>query len=256
MNPLIVTGLGPVELVIILALVVIVFGAGKMSDMGSALARASESSVTPSGRWMKRKKSERGERSGQAGQGAKRQRLAATLFPSPLRPRLCCSVASWVPLLNVDEALTRILDQVERLPAEERPIIDVLGHTLAEDIVSTFDIPPHDNIAMDGYAVQALDIHAATPANPSRLQIIGELPAGLTPQQAVEPGTAIRVMTGAPLPPGADTVVPFEATSERDGTQRVTVSATISIYDPPAAGANIRRAGEDIRLGRVVLAKE
>jgi molybdopterin molybdotransferase len=130
-----------------------------------------------------------------------------------------------------------------------------LGQTLAEDIVSSFDIPPHDNVAMDGYAVQALDINAATTANPSRLQIIGELPAGVTPQQAVEPGTAIRVMTGAPLPPGADTVVPFELTSEREYAQRVTVSSTISIYDPPPAGANIRRAGEDIRLGRVVLAK-
>ena len=158
-------------------------------------------------------------------------------------------------MLNVDEALARILDQVECLPAEERPITDVLGLTLAEDIVSTLDIPPHDNVAMDGYAVQALDIVAATPANPSRLQIIGELPAGVTPKQAVEPGTAIRVMTGAPVPPGADTVVPFESTSELDGSERVVVSATISIYDPPAAGANIRRAGEDIRQGRVVLSK-
>ena len=158
-------------------------------------------------------------------------------------------------MLNVDEALARILDQVECLPSEARPILDVLGQTLAEDIVSSFDIPPHDNVAMDGYAVQALDINAATTANPSRLQIIGELPAGVTPQQAVEPGTAIRVMTGAPLPPGADTVVPFELTSEREYAQRVTVSSTISIYDPPPAGANIRRAGEDIRLGRVVLAK-
>ncbi len=158
-------------------------------------------------------------------------------------------------MLNVDEALARILDQVERLPAEERPIIDVLGLTLAEDIVSTFNIPPHDNVAMDGYAVQAPDIDAATAANPSRLQIIGELPAGVTPKQAVEPGTAIRVMTGAPVPPGADTVVPFEATSELDGAQRVAVLDTISIYDPPAAGANIRRAGEDIREGRVVFSK-
>lgn len=158
-------------------------------------------------------------------------------------------------MLNVDEALARILDQVECLPAEERPILDVLGQTLAEDIVSSLDIPPHDNVAMDGYAVQALDIGTASPGHPSRLKIIGELPAGVTPQQAVEPGTAIRVMTGAPLPPGADTVVPFESTSERDGAGRVAVSALISIYDPPAPGANIRRAGEDIRQGRVVLAK-
>ena len=158
-------------------------------------------------------------------------------------------------MLNVDEALTRVLDQVEGLLAEERPILDVLGQTLAEDIISTFDIPPHDNVAMDGYAVQAPDINTASAASPSHLRIIGELPAGLTPQQAVEPGTAIRVMTGAPLPPGADTVVPFESTSERDGGKRVVVSSRISIYDPPAPGANIRRAGEDIRLGRVVLAR-
>ena len=158
-------------------------------------------------------------------------------------------------MLNVDEALTRILDQVDCLPAEDRPIVDVLGQTLAEDIVSTFDIPPYDNVAMDGYAVQAFDVGEASPGNPSRLRIIGELPAGVAPQQAVEPGTAIRVMTGAPLPPGADTVVPFESTSEREHAQRVAASSTISIYDPPPIGANIRRAGEDIRVGRVVLAR-
>ena len=158
-------------------------------------------------------------------------------------------------MLNVDEALTRILDQVDCLPAEDRPIVDVLGQTLAEDIVSTFDIPPYDNVAMDGYAVQAFDVGEASPGNPSRLRIIGELPAGVAPQQAVEPGTAIRVMTGAPLPPGADTIVPFESTSEREHAQRVAASSTISIYDPPPIGANIRRAGEDIRVGRVVLAR-
>ena len=88
-------------------------------------------------------------------------------------------------MLNVDEALTRILNQVDCLPAEDRPIVDVLGQTLAEDIVSTFDIPPYDNVAMDGYAVQAFDVGEASPGNPSRLRIIGELPAGVTPQQAV-----------------------------------------------------------------------
>lgn len=157
-------------------------------------------------------------------------------------------------MLSVDDALARILAQVNSLSAEKRPLLDTLGQTLAEDIVSTFDIPPHDNVAMDGYAVKALDISAASSDSPSRLRIIGELPAGVAPEQAVEVGTAIRVMTGASLPPGADTVVPFELTSEQRQGREVAVSSAISIYDPPPIGANIRLAGEDIRSGRLVLA--
>ncbi len=158
-------------------------------------------------------------------------------------------------MLSVDEALGRILAQVESLPAEKLPILDALGQVLAEDITSTFNIPPYDNVAMDGYAVQEPDIAGASRDAPRNLRVIGELPAGLAPQQSVEPGTAIRVMTGAPLPPGADTVVPFESTSEYVSSGKRASLDTIQVFDSSPAGANVRRAGEDIQAGAVILAK-
>src|SRR5262249_24379670 len=117
-------------------------------------------------------------------------------------------------MISVEEARQRILANFGPLSVEERPLLDALGQTVAEDVRATFDIPPLDNTAMDGYAVQAADTAGASESHPVTLRMIGELAAGYVFDQPVEPGTALRIMTGAPMPAGADTIVPFEETDE------------------------------------------
>ncbi|GAH14216.1 unnamed protein product, partial [marine sediment metagenome] len=122
----------------------------------------------------------------------------------------------------------------------------------AEDISSSIDIPPLDNSAMDGYAVRSADTHGASRQSPRILRVIDTVTAGSISQSDVEPGTAIRIMTGAPIPKGADCVVRFEDTdeSERQGTP-----AEIGILTEVEPGLEIRRAGEDIAAGSLVLSK-
>src|SRR5437870_7790611 len=124
------------------------------------------------------------------------------------------AISNW---LSVEEARERILGHFSLLDVEERPILDVLGQVLAEDIHAEFSIPPADNTAMDGYAVQAASTHGADDANPIELQVIGELAAGYIFEGQVGPGEALRIMTGAPMPEGADSIVPFEETDEDVG---------------------------------------
>ncbi len=120
-------------------------------------------------------------------------------------------------MISVEEALERILSHFSLLESEERPILDALGQVVADDIASEITIPPLDNTAMDGYAVRAADTTGAAEASPMRLRVIGELAAGYVFDGSVEPGTAVRIMTGAPIPTGADAVVPFEETDEPEG---------------------------------------
>ena len=162
-------------------------------------------------------------------------------------------------MISVDEALERILSYFERLEPEERPVPDALGQVLAEDVESTLDIPPLDNTAMDGYAVRAADTEGASEANPVRLRISGELAAGYIFDGEVTPGSAVRIMTGAPIPRGADAVVPFEETDESTtgsdrefGTFEKSTSE-VGILKAARLGANIRRAGEDVGRGVLVL---
>ena len=149
-------------------------------------------------------------------------------------------------MLNVEEARRRVLETIRPLEAVEVPLLEALGMTLAEEALAASDIPPFDNSAMDGYAVRAEDVVGATEDNPVELVVLGDLPAGYTAETSVGPGQALRIMTGAPLPPGADAVVPVEAT--RAGEGRVTVLEEVT------KGANVRRAGEDVRAGERVLA--
>jgi len=149
------------------------------------------------------------------------------------------------PMLSVEEALEQVLSYFHPLEPERVPIIEALGRVLAEDIYSEIDIPPRANSAMDGYAVLAADTTAAGPQTPKRLRIIGDLAAGYVTETEVTPGTAIRIMTGAPIPPGADTVVRFEDT-ERDGEW-------VNIFVAVPVGKNVRPAGEDVRRGELVL---
>ncbi len=155
-------------------------------------------------------------------------------------------------MISVEQALDKILGYVTVLEDEESPILDSMGQVLAEDIYSGIDVPPLDNSAMDGYAVQAGDTRGAGEQSPRLLRVIDTVPAGSLAEREVEPGTAIRIMTGAPIPKGADSVVMFEDTDE---TQRRGSAAEIGILREVETGLNIRRAGEDIARGSLVLSK-
>ncbi len=159
-------------------------------------------------------------------------------------------------MISVEEARERILSHFQRLEPEERPILEALGQVLAEDVVAEFDIPPLDNTAMDGYAVRAADTQGASDSSPVRLSVVGELAAGYIYKGEVKSGTAVRIMTGAPIPQGADAVVPFEETDE-PATHRFGAfaksSSDVGVLKPARPGANVRRAAEDVARGDVVL---
>jgi len=160
------------------------------------------------------------------------------------------------PMLTVEEARERILVNFSRLEAEEQPILAALGQTLAEDVSATFDIPPLDNTAMDGYAVQATSTTGASEGEPVVLDVIGELAAGYVYEGVVGPGQAVRIMTGAPIPAGADTIVPFEETDEsgRGVPSKVgPAQGRVSVLKAALPGNNIRRAAEDVHAGAVVI---
>jgi molybdopterin molybdotransferase len=141
---------------------------------------------------------------------------------------------------SFEDARATILDHVTVLPSEPAPALDAVGRVLAADVVAPWDMPLWDNSAMDGYAIRAAD--AGTPVG---LRIAGFIPAGSHSSEVVAPGTAAKILTGAPVPPGADAIVPVEDTEERDG--RVLVKQAVRV------GAHIRRKGEDIRAGETIL---
>lgn len=145
----------------------------------------------------------------------------------------------------LEEVQAAILDAVGPLPPVERELGDALGSVLADDVVSRYQVPPFDNTAMDGYAVCARDTASATATVPVRLQVVGELPAGRAPGVAVGVGEAIRIMTGAPMPDGADAVVMVERT-RRDGDDGVLIEL------PAQAGDHVRAAGGDLEAGDLV----
>ncbi len=151
------------------------------------------------------------------------------------------------PMLSVEEARDRILAHFQPLDPETLPILDALNRVLAEDVHSDMDIPPLTNTAMDGYAVRVDDVADASPERPARLKVVADLAAGYVLEQPLQPGTAVRIMTGAPIPPGAEAVVPFENV-EIEGDE-------VLIFKPYAMWKNIRHAGEDVKRGQLVLPK-
>lgn len=150
-------------------------------------------------------------------------------------------------MLSVEEALARILAEIAPLQVVEVPLAESLGLVLAQDIVAREDIPPFANSAMDGFALLSKD---SKPRNgqPPRLRVTGEVAAGYVADHAVEENTAMRIMTGAPVPPGADAIIQVELT-RNDGAE----SAWVEILEEVAPGNNIRPAGEDMRVGQTVL---
>ncbi len=150
-------------------------------------------------------------------------------------------------MIDVDEARTRVLSVLAPLPPRRLSLVDAHGCVLAEDVVAAEPFPPFHTSAMDGYAVRADDLTTASAAHPVRLEVLGDLPAGRVCEHELSPGQAVRIMTGAPVPEGADAVVMVERTRCVD--QGVELSARVS------PGENIRRRGEDIQAGQVVLAR-
>jgi molybdopterin molybdotransferase len=158
-------------------------------------------------------------------------------------------------MISVEEALEKVLSYVEVLEPERKPILDCLGQVLAEDVYSTIDIPPLDNSAMDGYALRAEDTRGASESSPRYLVVVGEVAAGSMPTKEVKPRTAIRIMTGAPLPEGADAIVRFEDTDEVSRKSSREDLSHIGILCQVKKGLNIRRRGEDIARGNLILQK-
>ena len=150
-------------------------------------------------------------------------------------------------MIQVQEALDKILCQIQFKGVEKIPLDQALGRVLTEDVVSRINNPPLDNSAMDGYAVIAEDIQSATPENPVKLEMVEEIAAGYTAKGTLKPGQTMRIMTGAPIPPGADAVLMQEDT-QKDGD-------SILCLDRADVEENIRRAGEDIKIGESVLKK-
>jgi molybdopterin molybdotransferase len=146
-------------------------------------------------------------------------------------------------VISLNEAIDLVLAEVRPLPAEQVPLLEALGRTAAADVVSPEDVPSFDNSAMDGFAARGSDL--ADVAGGDGLAIVAEIPAGRVAAEPLGPGDAARIMTGAPLPTGADTVVQVEHTEERDGR--------VFVRTAPAVGKNVRHAGEDVRRGDVVL---
>ena len=150
-------------------------------------------------------------------------------------------------MITVDEALDKVLSHIKPLGAEKVSILEALGRVIAEDIDAHRDIPPLDNSGMDGYAVRSEDIRNADANHPVRLNVIEDLPAGFISSRIVGKGEAIRIMTGAPIPRGADTVIPVEDTTKEGDFA--------AILRPGLPGENIRRAGEDVKKGERVVSK-
>jgi molybdopterin molybdotransferase len=145
-------------------------------------------------------------------------------------------------MLSIEEAQQRILERATPLRGERVPVVEAAGRVLAENVVALRPLPPFDNSAMDGYAVRAADVG---PGPGARLRVVGESRAGAGDLPSVGPGQAVRVFTGARMPPGADTVV-IQEVVVRDG-------AEIVIERPPRPKANVRYAGEDLALTAVAL---
>ena len=147
--------------------------------------------------------------------------------------------------VSVDEHLDRVLAGVEPLPDFPQPLMETLGLAAAEDVHATIPLPSFDNSAMDGYAVRREDVLDATRDAPTHLPVVGEIGAGQAQLLALSPGTAAKIMTGAPMPAGADCVVPYEWTDRG--------VAQVRIAYPPEPGQHVRPRGEDVEEGDLLV---
>src|SRR5450432_3151308 len=147
---------------------------------------------------------------------------------------------------SVDSYLAEIAASIGPLPPRDLSLAEAEGGVLAADVTATGPLPPFDNSAMDGYAVRAADVAAATPGAPVTLPVAGEIAAGDGGHHQLTAGTCLRIMTGAAMPPGADAVVPVELTD--GGTRQVAIREAVT------TGSSVRRAGGDVTPGDLLLA--
>ena len=152
-------------------------------------------------------------------------------------------------MISFHEARSKMLEGIKPLPPEKCRLEDLLGRMLAQDVTASFDIPPRDNSAMDGFAVIASDVAGASEQSPVTLQIIEDVPAGQVAAKSLKPGQAIRIMTGAQIPANADSVIPVEETST--GISNTEVRILMAVRQ----GANVRRQGEDVTAGQLLITK-
>src|SRR3954454_4651073 len=148
-------------------------------------------------------------------------------------------------LLSVEEHRDRILSAIEPLPALDQPLMEAFGLAAAEEVRSTVALPGFDNSAMDGYAVRFDDVATASDDHPVHLPVVGEIGAGQARILAMSPGTAVKIMTGAPVPAGSDAVVPYEWTDRG--------VAQVVITQAPRRGQHVRTAGEDVSVGDLLI---
>ncbi|WP_285362884.1 gephyrin-like molybdotransferase Glp [Microbacterium sp. LMC-P-041] len=156
-----------------------------------------------------------------------------------------------VPTLGVDEYLEAVLRSVPLLPAERVEVDTTLGRTLRESVNAAVSLPAFDNSAMDGFAVRFADLAVASLSGTPSLRVVADLPAGEDADPTLPSGTAARIMTGAPMPTDADTVIPFEDTA--DGLSDSLTTAWITRL-PHASGAHVRRLGDDAQRGDEIVA--
>ena len=149
-------------------------------------------------------------------------------------------------IISIDEARARVLAEAAPLSAELRSLGEALDYVLVEEVVSSLDVPPFDNSAMDGFAVFAADVVDAGPETPVSLPLQETIPAGHIAQRPLGRGAVAKIMTGAPIPSGANAVVQSELAREENGK--------VLIYEAAKPGSNVRRAAEDIAIGDRVLA--
>jgi molybdopterin molybdotransferase len=148
-------------------------------------------------------------------------------------------------MISVEEALKRILDSFSPLGLETASILDALGRVIGEDIYAGRAIPPKDRSVMDGYALRSIDTLGASQEEPSLLDVVEDIPAGAIPNRRIEAGQAARIMTGAPLPEGADAVVRLEE-ARKEGNR-------VALFLEASRGQDVRYAGEDVRIGEKVI---
>ncbi|NWG35605.1 MAG: molybdopterin molybdotransferase MoeA [Chloroflexi bacterium] len=158
-------------------------------------------------------------------------------------------------LLSVDQAREAMLARLVPAGTERIPLAACANRVLAADIVAVQDLPLFDNSSMDGFAVRAEDTSGAAPASRVTLRVVADIPAGSTPTMTLAPGEAARIMTGAPIPQGADAVIPVEETDFHDRSPGTAIPPTISFEKTIKSGENVRRRGMDVRIGDTVLRK-
>jgi molybdopterin molybdotransferase len=170
-----------------------------------------------------------------------------------LEPRRQAAPQTLTRMIDVDDARARILAAFAPLPKVRVRLTDALGSVLAVDVIAGESVPAFPNAAMDGFAIRAAETFGASPERPVRLRVIAEAAAGHESGVVVTPGTAVRIMTGAPVPAGADAVVRFEETEEGTSGCQCGPGDTVAIYKAPQLGGNIRPIGEDVSAGETVL---